>query len=292
MQLKEEDLNIIRQTLLYNAERLPLSCGNFYVKESCDKPISMYSQGIKEPDIVPGIKELAAQIIATDLGLIAPKCFLAKIDDNYYILSEDLNNYGVFITMDSFLDFHYVDNSLILIWNYIENIEKLPNRFDLMIDLVKTYLLDMFIANWDRNMTNYGVLVIHENNRLGLIDHEYCLSLEFMATIRSYIVDERENDVKKIFLKKQKDIEYFLTNYSPLLTQIFIDYYNFLTPKYFKNVLKRIEKEHKLLGNSLDKKIVIPNKKELVETYNKNYDIIRETMKTHYGTRKRLLKHP
>ena len=276
MKLTTEDMEIIRQTLLMVSEKLQLSCGNFYVSQS---------------NLAKAMNEVIVSTIGKDLGLIIPKYYVACIDKKYYKISEDLNNLGEFTPMTYFEYPRKIETSLIELWDYIENDREISNRFELMVDLVKTYIFDHFLINWDRNLGNYGVLTAEDNIRLALIDHEFAFSFEFMETLSSYIVDER-GELDDNFAKvKEEDLTYFLEHYNPLLTQILVDYYNFLTPTYFMSVLERVEKDNKMLGNSKNDQIIIPGKAKLIKLYEQNYDIIKKTMEDYYGTRKKLLKY-
>lgn len=289
MQLNREDEEIISQTDLCWAQKLPLSIGNFYVKEGYDQKGFGSKKEDNRPSLEYPLRELIAYIVGRDLNLIVPKVYLAKIDDRYYSLSEDLNNYGYYESADYLGMSEYVGEHLPLILNFIEEVMQPYEYVPVLIDCVKTYLFDFFLSNWDRNPTNYGVLFGSSSCHIALIDHEFCLDSSFSNYISARTSDKKNtDDVNQI---KKMDIAYFLDNYPVVFCELFRSYHQFLTPNYFQRVLALIEQNYEFLGSSQNKKIIIPKKEELITAYQENYDIISKTMEDHYERRKKLSQH-
>ena len=155
--------------------------------------------------------ELIAEEIAHDFDIRCANTDLGIYKGNYYCLSKQIyNSNDKYIPMNNLMDEH--DNNLTYIWNLLEDEyrdRKLISK--LMDDLVNIFLFDVLIANYDRHVGNYGLIMsnnsvfvapIFDNENMlsvySMIDGDFCIGMEDK--------DYYESDLFTKFLKLSSDI--------------------------------------------------------------------------------------
>lgn len=253
MQIKDiEKIKKIGSTKL-----IKLSFGNFYIK--------------RRENIEKAINELIVHYAAKDIGIVSPSVRLISFNNDYYILTQDLNDFGNFKTVEE-LGLTSTENaSLLSIFRWLK--ENFNNYNQLIIGVVQIYLLDVFFQIQDRHNGNWGILKKAEYSNVCILDNEGAFNDELPYLMESFI-DRPENF--NFQERRKKNLEFFLKNYGNTVNDIFRKFYNFFTPEYFTALLKKIENEEILLTNNGASNIKIQNKDYLIAKYQINYNTIEE----------------
>lgn len=215
-----------------SGKAINLSTGRYYAKSS---------------NKAYALKELIGERIATKVfELKCPEYYAITINDDYYVLSKDLNLEGKFLTLDK-LGFKEDNNSLYDAWNILE--QKYGKSFNEILDFIKIYIFDVLFHNLDRNEENLGILFSLDGNRKVVIfDNELMLSND---TKSEDYIDSRDylglhTDLEK-HLNIYKDFERFLLESSPEFVLLFKHYMGIITPEYFSDLVKEVA-----LQNNID----------------------------------------
>ena len=149
-----------------------------------------------------GVNELIGKKLADIMGLICPRYFLVEVENERYLLSEDLNQYGSFITglelsennEDGFISYSmnsfYRDetwydkdaehilhgNSLYDIWVYFEKNYPYKIQKQLIAEILKVYMFDILFLNYDRDSRNWGILKQKDQVNVVILDNEMIFS--------------------------------------------------------------------------------------------------------------------
>lgn len=274
MELNREDIDIIRH--LDYPKAVNLSIGNFIIKRAFAKyPFN----------------ELIGEKLAKVFGLVCPHNLITEVDGQYYVLSENLNKLGEFKTASELgmpgKTYSLYDAWLFLAQNY-------PNSLELSFDLVKIYIYDVLFYHFDRNLNNWGIITNASGTKIVILDNEFILvnekdingsfyyftkeQLRLYATLPKYnpldyvepTLPELEQslilgELLDLELKPNiyRDFREFIKASSKEYQDLFIYYFNLLTPEFLKNILKEVETE-----NNLE----IPNKEDIIAIYQKNRD--------------------
>ena len=187
--LTEKDKEIIKH--LGYSKKVNLSSGSYYIK----------LVGAER-----GLKELLGSTIATQIGLITPRNNLVSIDEEIFLLSEDLNDYGKFIKAEDL----EIGDPINEYCSIEEAIYVLKNNYHLgseIENLIRIYTFDILFKHFDRNKGNWGLLYLPDSSpKLAILDHEYLL------------VDNDRPEKLKLYYKRalplslEEDFIYFLQN--------------------------------------------------------------------------------
>lgn len=191
--------------------------------------------------------ELIAEEVARDFNIKCSYNDLGVYKGNYYYLSKQIyNSKDKYIPMQKLMDEH--DNNLMYIWNLLEDEyrdKKLVEK--LMDDIVNIFLFDVLIANYDRHVGNYGLIISNNSVSVApIIDNENMLSIysivegEFCIGMEDR--DYYESDLFTKFLKLSSDI--YLGKFESKLWII--------EPNNIEKIINRVENK---LGARMDEKI-------------------------------------
>lgn len=234
--LNKEDIEKI--SYLGYPKILELSMGKYLVK------------GISKED---GIKELIGPYFGKIMNLVVPENHLIFLNDTLYVLSEDLNNLGSFISASKKFNLAKEDITLLECWNLLEENEIYDSTE--VFDIVKIYMFDILFKNTDRRLDNLGFIQNGKKEKVVMFDFDYILDDEWNTAF----LHTSENDFKDA----TADFEVFLKESSEEYINLFMHYFNMFTPVYFEEVLDKLMKE-----NNLEDEFVKDN---LINEYSKNY---------------------
>lgn len=207
--------------------------------------------------------ELIAEEIAHDFNIKCAYNDLCIYGNNYYLLSKQIyNDNEIYIPMKKLIDEH--DNNLTYIWNLLEDEYQDRNLVSkLMEQIVNIFLFDVLIANYDRHVGNYGLIIKDSNISLApLFDNENMLSIYSMIDgdfcIGMEDRDYYESDLFSKFIKLSSDS--YLNDFESKLWII-----------EQKNIEKVIDRVENKLGCKLDEKL----KKKIMSDFSDNLFSIR-----------------
>lgn len=219
-------------------------------------------------------EEILANRLASHIGIITPKDYFFKSRKDRYYLSESFNNEGNF---KSAKELGIKSDSLYDIWIRLE--ELYPSDIkDLMYELVKVFLFDIFLMLSDRNLGNYGVLERNGKRHIVILDNEFIFSdietvlkaqLDFDDRLKKYTNLKRRTMIINSIDKNMKAFEYFLATTSSEWYQVVIDIYNKLTPDVVLEEFLHLEEEG----------IFIEEKEYYMRGYINNYKCIEKILK-------------
>ncbi len=249
---------------------------------------------IKKRGLNDVIDELIVSKIAPLCNLISPEIKIIKLseDDGYYrVLSSNLDLLGEFTLAKNFLKDDEDENkddakkngyiSLYDIWNALE--ENYQNADRIMMDVIRMYLFDFFMANYDRHSDNWGILKNGPLTNVAILDNEDSFDTTAYSRITSNLdanayYKELYKKGSLSFLKKnQNEIKRFLQESSYEYIDLFKELLDKLTPEVFKNILDDIEANEYILVDKVNKeRIKIPYKNTLIEIYTNRYLMMQE----------------
>lgn len=183
--ITENDKEIIRH--LGYPKIVNLSCGSYLVKKDFQNT---------------SINELIGKKLADIMGLTCPRYFIVEIDNEKYLLSEDLNQYGRFTPALDFGEKYdddyesyplgklYQDetwydedakkilhgNSLYDVWSFLEHNYPSNISKELMNEILKVYIFDILFLNYDRDARNWGILTGKDHVNIIILDNELIFS--------------------------------------------------------------------------------------------------------------------
>lgn len=259
MNLTKRDITIIKRNE-HRTTPANLSLGSFYVKQ-VSKSLAL--------------KELiGARIATTIFKLNCPKYYVVKFNIHYYVLSEDLNMEGEFLTLEE-MGFKKNENSLYDTWIDLET--KYGKSFNETIDFIKVYIFDVMFHNLDRKADNIGILFLPDNSRkVTIIDNALILSndtkeeygTESMEYLELY-ADMAES------LNIYQDFKRFLLDSSSEFIELFKYYFELITPDYFCKLAKEIAQE-----NSIDTEPPASFIPDIITTLTRDYQANYNRLKT------------
>lgn len=256
--LTENDKEIIRH--LGYPKIVNLSSGSYLIKADYDKT---------------GVNELIGKKLADIMGLVCPRYFLVEVDNDKYLLSEDLNQYGEFISAleicenfkshkkedKSNEDMNISDNSIYSIWNYLEANFPPEKSKELMNEIIRMYIFDILFLNSDRDLKNWGILTQTNGNvNIVIFDNE----LIFYENT-SFPGISLTASLTELYPSVYDDFRIFLKESSSEFTSLFKYYFDLITPEFFKGLIEQIERRDN---------IQIETKEELVEKYKKHRTVL------------------
>lgn len=201
IKLTENDKDIIRH--LGYPKIVNLSSGSYLIKKDFQNT---------------SVNEIIGQKIADIMGLVCPRYYIVEVDNESYLLSEDLNQYGKFMPALEFSEKYkdafesypinklYQDeswydedakkilhgNSLYDIWSFFENNYSPDISKRLMNDILKIYIFDILFLNYDRDPRNWGILTEKNQAHIVILDNEMIFSKK--DTLEK---DEENNDLEE-----------------------------------------------------------------------------------------------
>ena len=260
--------------------KLDLSIGSFYVKNIEDAyPLNL------------AIGEVLGYYISKEIGLICPKYNIVmpdNKDEEVFVISEDLNNYGKFINAFDLGLLREHNASLSSIEKFLEKKflndpvygSKIPEVFK---DIIKMYIFDILFSNWDRRSNNWGLIFTKDNMQLAILDNENLLDSDFNHTISSqdngveWLKDfKRAMTIEERKAKIINDLNNFFANYSSEYILLFEDIFNLITPEYFKKLLNQIEREKIIITKDGKIPLEIFDKEDYVKIYSDRYYLVKE----------------
>lgn len=229
MDLTKRDITIIKRNE-HRTTPAHLSIGSFYIKQVSKSE---------------ALKELIGSKIATSIfKLNCPKYQVVKISIYHYILSEDLNTEGEFLTLDE-LGFNENKNSLYNIWTGLKN--QFGNSFNETLDFIKVYIFDVMFHNLDRKGDNVGILFKDKSRKVTIIDNALMLSNdtkeEYGTKAHEYLEIYADMDsTSNIY----QDFKRFLLDSSSEFIDLFKYYFESITPEYFSKLAKEVAQENNI----------------------------------------------
>ena len=261
-------------------KKLDLSIGSFYVKNiENEYPLNL------------AIGEVLGYYIAKEIGLMCPKYQIVmpdNKDEEVLVISEDLNNYGKFINAFDLGLLREHNASLSSIEKFLEKKflnnpvygSKIPEVFN---DIVKMYIFDILLCNWDRRSNNWGLIFTKDNMQLTIFDNENLLENDFNHTISSQDNGvEWLKNIKRAMTDEERkerlinDLTNFFESFDNEYILLFENIFNLITPEYFRKILDQIEREEVIIMKDGNVPLEIDDKEDYVKIYSDNYYLIKD----------------
>lgn len=287
MELSLHDIIKIAQVNL--PKKLDLSGGSFYGKRIEDAyPLNL------------AIGEVLGYYIAKEIGLMCPKYQIVmpdNKDEEVFVISEDLNNYGKFINAFDLGLLREHNASLSKIENFLEkkfiNDPIYGNKIaEVFRDVIKMYIFDILLCNWDRKSNNWGLIFTKDSMKLTILDNENLLDSDFNHTISSqndgvrWLKDfKRAMTIEERKEKLINDLTNFFESFDNEYILLFEDIFNLITPEYFRNILNQIEREEVIITKDGKIPLEIFDKEDYVKIYSDKYYLVKEIYQKHRRSR-------
>lgn len=270
-------------------KKLDLSIGSFYVKNIEDAyPLNL------------AIGEVLGYYIAKDIGLMCPKYKIVmpdNKDEEVFVISEDLNNYGKFISAFDLGLLREQNASLSSIEKFLEKNflnnpvygSKIPEVFN---NIIKMYIFDILLCNWDRRSNNWGLIFTKDNMQLAIFDNENLLDRDFNHTISSQDNGvEWLKNIKRAMTDDERkerlisDLTNFFESFNNEYILLFENIFNLITPEYFKKLLDQIEREEVIITKNGKVPLEIFDKEDYVKIYSDRYYLVKDIYHKHRRSR-------
>lgn len=248
--LTENDKEVIRHSDCH--QKVSLSLGSFYIK-------------LVGPE--RGLKELLGSSIAMQMGLVTPNNEVIMIDNEYFLLGEDLNKYGKFINAEE-MD---IDDSVLDHCAFSTAAQALATKYsigDEISNLIKVYFYDILFHHFDRNKRNWGLLFLPDGTKkITILDNEYLL------------VEPNHNEKLKLYMSEdiptslEEDFKYYLKAAPQSEIDLFLYYFNIFTPLYIRNTINYLVKSHEIT-------ILESDIEDMISAYQNNYITITRIIKS------------
>lgn len=223
--------------------------------------------------------EILAYRLASLVGINCPLYHIVRVNKDLYYLSYSFNNLGNFKRGKDLIGIDYYSNTIYNLWYVIE--KEYPKECkDLIFDLVKVFIFDIFMLNGDRHAGNYAIVEENGKPNIYIFDNESIFESVFRVEL-SPKYDKRDflrngtriiNDPSATIGMKQNMelLEYFLITSSKLFCDLVIDFYNKFTPDIVYNVILEVEKFTGISNY---------DKNYNMKLYKKNYELIGDLLK-------------
>lgn len=190
-----------------------------------------------------------------------------SLEDIDVIISENLHDKGEFIEFYELLkdSKKYNENkfddakfslSLYEIWDILE--DTYNNTEQLMKDVIKVYIMDMIMLNFDRHYCNWGILTQDGKNKIAIFDNGHFLNPESRNVIHSYFNEtertkaEKEDEIDTLYdFDNMKyisvsinDIKKFVKESSEEFIEELETIISKLNNKYIEKEIEKLEKEY------------------------------------------------
>lgn len=259
---KEDFLKIQNIRKDIEAQKVGLSIGNYYVKYRKNYDINAFN-------------EIIISKVASILGITCPKYqivipeFQSDILENeYYMLSEDLENIGPFLTAHTLGVGKNANASFLESYKVLK--ERYGNNPKLYKDLVATYLLSLFFGFNDFHNEQWGVVKNNNENRIAILDNEHSLYHNIKPQMSAYATNI-DYDLE-VALNRDKNpltinLSFFLDTNSLEDISLFESIYYLFTPEYLNKILDLIERDEVIITKNGNIPLIIYNRDELLEKY-------------------------
>lgn len=281
--------DIIKISQINRPTKLDLSIGSFYAKKIEDAyPLDL------------AVGEVLGSYIAKEIGLMCPKYQIVMSDnkdEEVFVISEDLSNYGKFINAFDLGLLREHNASLAKIENFLEkkflnNLAYSSKISEVFRDVIKMYIFDILLCNWDRKSNNWGLIFTKDSMKLSILDNENLLDSDFNHTISSqndgigWLKDFKRamtNEERKE--KLINDLTNFFERFGNEYILLFEDIFNLITPEYFRNILNQIEREEVIITKDGKMPLEIFDKEDYVKIYSDKYYLVKEIYQKHRRSR-------
>ena len=178
MKFTKDDMSLIKK--IETAQKVKLSAGEYYVKKAYDSENRLNGYDL-------AINELINAQILKKIGLISPDIYIVMPnltdESEVYIVSEDIASLGHFYTAGDLGLLRNDSSSLYGIWQFwqtkFQDKPELVKQFSqLYPEILKMYLYDILMENWDRLPGNWGIIFNEAETEvlaLAVLDNEYHL---------------------------------------------------------------------------------------------------------------------
>lgn len=264
--LTKEDKEILKH--LGYPKIIKLSCGAFLAKIVSKK---------EAPN------ELIGERLAHVFGLKYPKYHLIKIDNEYYCLSEDLNQEGVFVPASTMISLNspysyknitledvteplepkLYSNNIYDIWTCFAAIYDFKTTKKLIIDILKIYIFDLLFCNYDRREDNWGIISKNNTPIIVMFDNEYLFST---VDFTSLFIEKNAITESRLYF----EFRAFLNESSSEFLDLFTYYYDFITPEFLNSILNEVNKECGLIKKDTILSRYQKRRQELLKIYQKH----------------------
>lgn len=185
-----------------------------------------------------GLNELLGKKLANIFGISSANYYLVTVDNENYIISESLENYGEFLKCSNFsLE---DSNNLYDIWYYLEN--NFINIEELMEQLIKVYLFDMLFCNFDRHQENWGVVSNCDTNKLCIFDNAEMFNTQYKPSLYcSTDNDDIEDDYISYLVELVREITVFKSHCSSEFIENSIEILNKIDVETLNNLISEVE---------------------------------------------------
>ncbi len=223
--------------------------------------------------------EILAYRLASLVGINCPIYHIVKINEELYYLSYSFNNLGKFKSGKDLIGIDYFSNTIYNLWYVVE--KEYPKECkDLIFDLVKVFIFDIFMLNGDRHAGNYAIVEENEKPKIYIFDNESIFESVFRVEL-SPKYDKRDflrngtriikNPKATIGMKQNMELlEYFLTTSSNYFCKLVVDFYNKLAPEVVYSNILEIEKSTGIINHDKDYNM---------ELFRRNYELIGDLLK-------------
>ena len=223
--------------------------------------------------------EILAYRLANIVGINCPLYHIVRVNKDLYYLSYSFNNLGSFKSGKDLIGIDYFSNTIYNLWYVVE--KEYPKECkDLIFDLVKVFIFDIFMLNGDRHAGNYAIVEENGKPNIYIFDNESIFESIFRVELspkyskRDFLGNGTRiiNDPSATIGMKQNMelLEYFLITSSKLFCDLVIDFYNKLTPDVVYNVILEVEKFTGITNYDKDYNMKL---------YKKNYELIGDLLK-------------
>lgn len=223
--------------------------------------------------------EILAYRLASLVGINCPLYHIVRVNKDLYYLSYSFNNLGNFKRGKDLIGIDYFSTTYHKLYIVLE--KEYPKECkDLIFDLVKVFIFDIFMLNGDRHAGNYAIVEENGKPNIYIFDNESIFESIFRVELspkyskRDFLGNGTRiiNDPSATIGMKQNMelLEYFLITSSKLFCDLVIDFYNKLTPDVVYNVILEVEKFTGITNYDKDYNMKL---------YKKNYELIGDLLK-------------
>lgn len=223
--------------------------------------------------------ELVVKNIADDLEIDCAEYDAIMVCGQLLYFSKSLENDSTFITGKQ-LFISRVSHSISKIGEVFASLYPF-DQDKLFSDLVRIYLLDIFLMNEDRHLGNWGIRRRNCNINLSIIDNAYAFLNRTQTYLRAKdntyyeIIYKKDNDPEDYIVKLNiDDLEWFINNFDKKYISMLLDMFYKLTPEYiagiFLDVTKKLNKSY------------FRYSQKFLRLYDINYQAIKDLLKKYH----------
>lgn len=269
--LSDED----KSNILKSKDDLAFCCGKKYFI----KPVA-----------IP-LMEIVLSRMAQAINMNYPKYEMVKINGLFFYLSEciDDNLKSGDILEEEKKEPLYIGDSIYRMWKFLGGMYPLYAD-ELLMDIIKIYLFDIFTINEDRHTSNWGIKVQDGKPSLWAFDGELGFNHVFgvllsakvgkLDTIKKRVsLDYNKDTLNRALKYNIKDLEYFCKRYSKEFMEPLRKMYNFFAPESVKALFDNVLMEYYPLFEPEEIEEIQAMNEDRLELYRVNYELIGEILK-------------